>query len=188
MSAKPTPQSTTRFVYTPIETKDLHHFDALYRDPKVMAKIMAPLTQQQVSELFLRISSEASNAHFFTITTIESSEISGIMGFLPYPDNPNQLKTAEFGIVLYPHCYRSGTAKASITRLLEFGFQTLKLDEAYAHFHIQNNAIKKIAEHLSFSIEPHSTQSGKTTCTIDNAKFIARNFKQLSTAEPDEKS
>lgn len=187
MTVKPKPQSTTRFAYTPIETKDLHHFDALYRDPEVMAKIMSPLTEQQVSELFLRISSETSNAHFFTITDIESCEITGLMGFLPYPDKHNQVRTAEFGIVLYPHCYRGGIAKESITRLLEFGFQTLKLDEAYAHFHKQNSAIKRIAEHLSFSIEPHRAHSDKTTCSINKTRFIKHNFTKLTRAEPDAK-
>lgn len=172
--------SSSRYQYFDIDEDDKNHFSTLYGDATTMAKIMDPLSEQEISDLFSVVTdrSHKNRARFFKIMCRKQFKTAGVMGFLPTQKERNGKLKAEFGILLYPQYYGNGTAKEAITALISFGFTQLNLTQAYATYNHSNTAIERIAQHLCFTINPIHQTANKRICTIDKTSFINR-FNQL---------
>jgi ribosomal-protein-alanine N-acetyltransferase len=78
---------------------------------------------------------------------------------------------AEVGYELYPDYYKQGIMTEALTKIIDFGFNTLKLEVIEAFTHKANEASKILLKRHNFKLDPNRTDKGFP----NNIIFVLKN-------------
>lgn len=99
-----------------------------------------------------------------------------------YKDNPKLIGTiclwnfneqenkAEVGYEVIPDNQGKGIAKEALSKIIEFGFVTMRLDKIEAYTHKENLASTKLLEKFNFVRDPH--EESKIDFTVENSNTV----------------
>ncbi len=96
------------------------------------------------------IQSKYRSMEFFDWAIIYNGKMVGTCGFTTLNEQDNY---GEIGYVVSPAYQNMGIATEAVTKVLEFGFDVLKLNRIEARFMIENSASRKIMEKVGMTFE-----------------------------------
>lgn len=147
---------TERLILRPWKETDLAPFAKLNGDPKVMEFFPSVMTTEE-SNKFVENISDSFNKDgwgFWAAALIETDECIGMIGlrdvFFKVPFTP----AVEIGWRLAYEHWGKGYAAEGALAALEFGFQTLNLDEIVSFTAVQNQRSQRVMEKIGMSRSP----------------------------------
>lgn len=124
-----------------------------YRSDKEVSRFLLwqPDESREITERYLEYVEELyekSKFYDLGIYLKENGKMIGTVGFTTINIHKN---TASVGYVLNSKYWGLGIAKEALEKIIEFGFETLKLDTLYAKFIEENLRSKRVLEKCGFS-------------------------------------
>ncbi len=110
--------------------------------------VMMPLIEANVEEKVMK--------YTFVIEDRDSNQPIGLLGF--WLDR-EKYKSAEVWYKLFPEYWGKGFATESVNRVLEFGFESLKLHRIHAGCAVDNIASVKVLEKVGMTLEGRARQT-----------------------------
>jgi len=147
---------TERLILRPWRKSDLEPFARMNADPRVMECFIGPLSQQESNEFAIRIQNKMTEQGW-GLWAIEVPGISDFIGFIGLahvhfsaPFTP----AVEIGWRLLYDYWGRGYATEGAKAALDFGFQTLKLNEIVSFTVVDNLRSRHVMEKLGMHRDP----------------------------------
>lgn len=151
-----------------VDTNDVNEVFDLRSNPETMKYIPRPLLQttEEALEHIARIDAKIENNEGinWAITLKGSSKLLGIIGH--YRIKPEHFR-AEIGYMLLPEFHGRGIISEAIAKVLEYGFEVIKLHSIEAIIDPENEASAKVLEKNNFVKEAHLKEN-----EFYNGRFI----------------
>ncbi|WP_144206798.1 GNAT family N-acetyltransferase [Shewanella donghaensis] len=163
--------NTQRLSMRLIQQGDFDIFVQLYSDPKTMRKICAPFEPQQIKQFFeTALQDNLSPIKQRWVWVIEQNGLA--IGLQSLFSSNNQPNCAEIGIMLLRKSNGKLLAEEATTGLINFGFNTLKLERICAQYDSTNYATHRSTQKLGFIIEQPITNHSDEKNTKDKPKNL----------------
>ena len=143
-----------------VTTDDLAIFKI--RSNEIIYKYIAKATLKKIEEaraFITQINKGISNKEhvFWAITLKETKELIGTICLWNFS---KERLVAEVGYELYPVYHKQGIMNEALTKVVEFGFEDLKLKSIEAFTNKENDASKTLLLRHGFSLEKNRTDEG----------------------------
>lgn len=147
---------TERLLLRQITNNDVKEVFELRSNPETMKYIPRPLvktTEDALEHIAMIEEKIVSNKGInWGITLKGSSKLLGIIGF--YRMQPENYR-AEIGYMLLPDFHGKGIVPEALKRLINYGFDNLKLHSIEAVIDPENTASEKVLQNCGFTKEAH---------------------------------
>ncbi len=146
--------ATERLVLRPMRTSDAYDmYEYACREDVTEFLLWSPHPSVGYTRDYLAyIESRYASCEFYdwAITLADSGKMIGTVGFTRI-DTPHN--SAEIGYVLNPEYHRRGIGFEAVTKIVEFGFETLSLHRIEAKFMKGNTASLRVMQKLGMTFE-----------------------------------
>ena len=151
---------TERLILDRITENDLTEIFELRSNPETMKYIPRPLVKDYEGALeHIRMIDEKiedNSGINWSIRLKDNPKLLGIIGF--YRMQPENYRS-EIGYILSPDHHGKGIVTEAVNRLIEFGFEDLKLHSIEAIIDPENHASEKVLQKCGFVKEAHLKES-----------------------------
>lgn len=133
---------------------------------RYLARIPYPLKKEQEMKFVQKCIDESKKEkrenYQFGISLKNKNEVIGMIGLTNLKEEVNSM---EIGYWLGEDYWRKGIMLEAIRKMLDFGFNNLKLNRIEAKAFVENEASKKILEKSGFKLEGLLRQAGHSRAT-----------------------
>ncbi len=129
------------------DERDLPLALQLWGDPRVTALIAGAMTHAQVADRLKReiAQQQEFGVQYWPMFWLETGEFVGCCGLRPYKE------IYEVGFHLRPEFWGKGVAEEAGRAVIEYAFQTMRLEELFAGHHPENGSSRRVLEKLGFA-------------------------------------
>lgn len=147
---------TERLILRPWKESDLEPFAALNADPKVREYFPGLLSRQESDESVKKVSDHIERCGWglWAASLIQTGEFIGFIGLEDVYFTAHFTPAVEIGWRLAFEHWSKGYATEGAKGALEFGFQTLKLDQIVAFTAVDNKRSRHVMEKLGMHHDP----------------------------------
>ena len=148
--------TTKRLILRPWKESDLKPFAELNADPRVMEYLIGPLSQQESNELAARIQNNIKEQEwgFWAVEAPGIADFIGFIGLAHVLYSTPFTPAVEIGWRLAYDYWGKGYATESAKAALDFGFQSLKLNEIVSFTVVNNLSSQHVMEKLGMHRDP----------------------------------
>lgn len=152
---------TERLTFKYTDMEDVDHIFALRSSPIVRKYIMQPLAKNEeeavkhINKLMHFLADDVAIA--WTLINKTSNKKLGEICLWNFSEDK---KTAEVGYYLLPEYFNKGFMSEALQAVLNFGFNTLKLNTIEAFTHLENKSSIKLLEIHKFILQPERQDPG----------------------------
>lgn len=147
---------TKRLYLRRMRPSDVNEIQALRSDPEIMRYIPRPLIKTKEEALeFIHIMDANIGTNTvinWAITSKENDQLIGIIGF--YRIKPEDYRS-EVGYILSPNFHGQGIISEALERVIQFGFDEMKLNSIEAVIDPKNSSSEKVLLKNNFVKEGH---------------------------------
>lgn len=147
--------TTERLILRQLTLEDENEVLAIRSNEMVNKYIDRPPTRtiEDARKFIDRITKNISNneSAFWAITLKNNP---ALIGSITLWKISKEHERAEIGYELHPDFHGKGIMQEAFTKVVEFGFQTMKLKTIVAFIHKENEPSKKLLEKNNFSVDP----------------------------------
>ena len=166
---------TNRLILRRMKTSDANQIFALRSNPEIMQFIPRPLitTKEEALEFISVMDANVNNNNVinWAITTKEEDTLIGMIGF--YRMKPENYR-AEVGYILSADFHGQGIITEALERIIQFGFDEMKLNSIEAVIDPENYGSEKVLLKNNFVKEGHFKEH-----TFFEGKFLDSVFYSL---------
>lgn len=147
---------TDRLLLRPWREEDLEPFAALNADPKVREFFSTLLSREESDASVKRMSENIQRRGwgFWAVSLVETGEFIGMVGLEEVGEEFSFSPAVEIGWRLACKYWGKGYASEGALACLNYGFDTLKLEEIVAYTTVQNLRSRKVMERIGMHRDP----------------------------------